>query len=173
MSTETKFCHQCTETKSLTKDFYFYKKKNTYAPVCKSCISVNTKKWQRKLSDSTNLNDIQNLTLYKIIQSSCSSAKARNMPFEISISSVRELYAKQQGKCYYTGTPMTLRSKGHINRDPFLISLDRIDSAQGYTLANTVLCCFGVNVLKGHHPETTLYSTLRTLYENCHTLGKC
>ena len=173
METITKLCPRCNEMKSLTDNFSFNKKQNTYASACKLCISANTKKWQKALAESTNPNDVLTNTFYKVLQASHSNAKSRKIPFALSLPTLRALYEKQQGKCYYTGTHMTLRTKDHLDRDPFLISLDRLNSADGYTPTNTVLCCWGVNALKGWHPETTLYSTLRTLYENCHALGKC
>lgn len=171
--TTTKLCPRCNETKSLTDDFSFNKKQNKYAFACKSCISTNTKKWQKALAESTNPDDILTNTFYKVLQTSHSNAKSRKIPFDLSLPILRALYTKQQGKCYYTGTPMTLRTKDHLDRDPFLISLDRLDSNQGYIPTNIVLCCWGANALKGWHPETTLYSTLKTLYENAHALNKC
>lgn len=32
--------------------------------------------------------------------------------------------------------------------NPRLISIDRIDSNKGYTVDNTVLCCYAVNLMK-------------------------
>lgn len=169
---ETKICSKCNNTKPI-EEFVLNKKSGNRLSICCQCNTTRTKQWQKKLSESSDPNDVLNHTFYKILQASHSNAKTNNIPFELSVPFMRELYAKQKGKCYYTGTPMTLRSNGHLDRDPFLISLDRFDSNNGYTTTNTVLCCWGVNALKGWHPETTLYSTLRTLYENCHALGKC
>ena len=92
--------------------------------------------------------------------------------FGLSLPILRSIYDQQQGKCYYTGVPMTLRSNGHLNRDPMLISMDRKNSNDGYTPTNTVLCCWGINALKGHHDELTLFTALKTLYEGAHSLGK-
>ena len=166
---ETKLCRKCNTEKS-TLDFSVYKGKIHSA--CKTCVSEITKKWQQKLFESANPEDILNSTFYRIRQSSASNAKSRKIPFELSLQDLRDIYQKQQGKCYYTGTPMTLRFNGHLNRDPLLISIDRLDSTQGYTHTNTVFCCWGINALKGYHPESTLYTTLKLFYENAVTLGK-
>jgi hypothetical protein len=169
METMTKLCSRCNETKSLKDDFSFNKKQNKYASACKSCMSTNTQKWLGNLEKTNPLES----TFYKMLMSSRSNAKSHNIPFALSLSLLRSLYAKQQGKCHYTNIPMTLRSKDHLNRDPFLISLDRINPDEGYTPTNTVLCCWSINALKGWHSEATLYTTLKTLYDNAHTLGKC
>ena len=169
---ETKQCTTCKDIKS-TNDFYFDKHDQRYHSSCKLCCKNRTNKWIKILSESTDPNDILKFTIYKILQSTRSNAKAKHIPCDINLESLTLLYNKQQGKCYYTGTPMSLRSNGHLDRDPLLISLDRLNSNEGYTLTNTVLCCWGSNALKGWHPETMLYNTLKTLYENCHALGKC
>ena len=172
MQEQTKMCSRCKHEKSIS-DFPMYKKSGKPMPKCKQCVSDCTKQWQTKLSESTNSEDILESTFYKILQSSRSNAVSRSIPYELSLPSLRALYEKQQGKCHYTGTPMTLRTNAHLDRDPLLISLDRLDSTQGYTLTNTVLCCWGINALKGYHPETTLYSTLKLFYDNAHALSKC
>jgi hypothetical protein len=172
MQEQTKICSQCKLEKS-TSDFPMYKKSGKPMPKCKRCVSNFTKQWQTKLSESNNPEDILESTFYKILQSSRSNAMSRNIPYELSLPVLRTLYTKQQGNCYYTNTPMTLRTKTHLDRDPLLISLDRLDSTQGYTPTNTVLCCWGINALKGYHPESTLYTTLKLFYNNAHAIGKC
>lgn len=169
---ETKLCSRCHNEK-LVGDFPFYKKSNKPMPKCKQCVSDCTKEWQHKLKNSTDPEDILTSTLYQILQSSRTNAKSRNIPFSLSLPILRSIYEKQQGHCYYTNTPMMLRSSNHINRDPLLISIDRLNSNEGYTPTNTVLCCWGINALKGYHPESTLYTTLKLFYENTHALDKC
>ena len=126
-----------------------------------------------KLSESTDPKNILDTTFYRMIQTTRSNAKTNKIPFELSLPIVRSIYNHQHGKCYYTGTPMTLRSNGHLNRDPLLISMDRKNSNEGYTPTNTVFCCWGINSLKGWHSESVLYTTLKLFYENAHSIGKC
>lgn len=79
-------------------------------------------------------------------------------------------YKKQNGKCYYTGVEMILMSK--IKQDPLLMSVDRVDSSKPYTKENVVLCCLGINQLKGSHSVDRLYQSLKLLSEGAKTLGK-
>jgi hypothetical protein len=61
---------------------------------------------------------------------------------------VSRQWDQQGGLCYYTGRPMSLET----GRDD-LVSLDRRDSAIGYTPGNAVLCCWAVNSMKGPRSE--------------------
>ena len=169
MSMETKYCKKCNMERPLD-EFSF--RNNKPMASCRKCVAKNTREWQKKLSESTVPTDMLENTFHKMLQATRSNAKTDNRPFELSLPILRSIYEKQQGKCYYTGTQMTLRSNGHLNRDPMLISMDRKDSSEGYTPTNTVLCCWGINALKGHHSESTLYVTLKTLYDSAHAIGK-
>lgn len=171
MDITTKSCSRCHQEKPLG-EFTFNKQRNTYAKMCKLCVSNNTREWQKKLFESNDPQEILDATFYKMLQTSRSGAKIRNILHILSLKNLRDIYQTQNGNCFYTGVPMTLRSNNHLDRDPLLISLDRRDSSIGYTPENTVLCCWGVNALKGQHSETTFYTTLKTFYESSLALGK-
>lgn len=166
---EKKQCRKCKIEKPLTD---FSTVKNKPVNICKPCASANAIEWQKKLSESTDPIALLDNTFYKILQTTRSNAKKDGRMFALSLPILRSIYNQQQGKCYYTGVHMTLRSNGHLNRDPMLISIDRKNSSDGYTPTNTVLCCWGINALKGHHDELTLFTALKTLYEGAHSLGK-
>ena len=141
-----KICNKCNIEKPVS-EFSFYNDKPLYS--CKQCQAAKTKKWLKKLSESTDPMDMLNDTFYKMLQATRSNAKTNHIPCELSLPILRAMYDKQKGKCYYTGVQMTLRSKGHLDRDPLLISFDRKNSDEGYTPTNTVLCCWGIHSLKG------------------------
>jgi len=73
-----------------------------------------------------------------------SKKKFPNSPI-ISWYDLIELHKKQQGKCFYTKLPYNLV---FTRENPKSMSIDRIDSSIGYTLENTVLCCWFVNCAK-------------------------
>jgi hypothetical protein len=39
-----------------------------------------------------------------------------------------------------------------FNKNPFQVSIDRIESSKGYTKNNTVLCCQSINYMKNDYP---------------------
>ncbi|MCM2417601.1 hypothetical protein [Streptomyces sp. RKAG293] len=58
------------------------------------------------------------------------------------------LWHWQGAACFYTGKPM-LTGYG-IGRNPYGVSIDRVDSSKGYVVGNVVLCCARVNSVKNN-----------------------
>lgn len=166
-----KLCLRCKDEKVLS-EFSFNKTNQNYSSYCKRCVSKNTRTWQKKLFESHDPADILEGTLYKISQSFHSNAKRRKIPYDLSMQDLRDIYNEQDGKCRYTGVSMKLHTDGTANRDPLLLSIDRLDSTAGYTKKNTVFCCWGCNALKGDHSVQTLYSTLTLFFNSAVTSGK-
>jgi len=80
-----------------------------------------------------------------IIQRSKNSTKRRNKHFECNITKefLIELYHKQDGSCAITRSPMT--NEHHCLEQ---ISVDRINSDEGYVIGNIQLLCRWVNLAK-------------------------
>lgn len=60
--------------------------------------------------------------------------------FDLIIDDMYQLYSKQNGLCYYSKIPMSLKSCSD-----WQMSLDRINDNIGYTKENSVLCCLEMN----------------------------
>lgn len=60
------------------------------------------------------------------------------------------LYEKQEGKCHYTGIKLVSQSQDSRKFD--LLSLDKKNPIDGYTIENVVFCCWGVNQMKRDLP---------------------
>ena len=69
-----------------------------------------------------------------------------------------ELFEKQKGKCYYSGVEMNQEGLRLSNA-----SLDRVDSAIGYTKDNVVLVCMGINFMKNKDAESDLRELLKQI----------
>ena len=72
-----------------------------------------------------------------------SKAKSRLKDSDISVDDLYEIYAKQDGKCFYFNIPMLLPKNF---KDPQSITIDRIDNSKSYTKDNVVLACYAANV---------------------------
>lgn len=71
-------------------------------------------------------------------------AAAKGLPCDIDPLWVVTQWYKQGGRCYFSGRPMVTTSGQR------LASLDRINSAKGYTTKNTVLVAVIVNTMKSN-----------------------
>ena len=87
------------------------------------------------------------------------SRKSRGLVSEITEAWVLEQYARQGGRCFYTGVQMVPSSN---RRDPFRPSLERRNSNLGYlaTEEQTVLVCLGANLAKSEASEETFRAWL-------------
>lgn len=77
------------------------------------------------------------------------NADLRNIPFEVTLEDLWEIYIKQDKKCPYTGIDLVLENKTTISRVPPNASLDRIDSKVGYKIGNIQWVYKPINVFKG------------------------
>lgn len=72
-----------------------------------------------------------------------SSAKKRGLAFSLGFDDLLSLIEKQKGLCAYTGKPLVFAPNSRAT-----ISVDRINSSQGYLLDNVVVCWQLVNLMK-------------------------
>jgi hypothetical protein len=76
--------------------------------------------------------------------------RGNNGAFELTAAQYVAKYRKQKGLCFYSDVPMNIMFISGYN--PYTISVDRILPDEGYTDANTVLCCLRVNRMKSDMP---------------------
>lgn len=83
----------------------------------------------------------------KLFTSIKNSARKRDIPFDITIEDMWELYVAQNKKCKYTNIPLELR----FTKDGKVIgtaSLDRINSSEGYSKGNIQWVHKDINLMK-------------------------
>ena len=88
-------------------------------------------------------------SLMRNIKNRC---KNKKIEYYITVEDLKELWDKQDGKCFYSGIKMNLplTSSGFSGKRLMEnCSVDRIDSNKLYRKDNIVLCCYGTNIGKG------------------------
>lgn len=170
-------CTRCKEEKLLS-EFYFKKTQNKFCSWCKSCCKEVASARHRGIVlrvEKSPEEYVLNCGLYRLdgnIRSGCYTKQRRGKQCEktLHIKDLRKLYHDQLGKCYYTGILMKVVSD--VKRDPYLMSLDRINPTRGYVEGNVVLCCLGMNWLKNTHSEDVLFNSLKDFYKGATAIGK-
>lgn len=86
--------------------------------------------------------------LYDLLESARHRAKKNNLPIDIDLEFLLELYEQQNKKCSLTGIEFELkRTEGEkVKYTPFGPSIDKIEHNKGYTKDNIRLVCVMVNL---------------------------
>ena len=86
-----------------------------------------------------------NGTLTIMLMQARRRATLRELEIDIDLPYVRYLYDKQEGRCLLTGLPFQVAQQSEYRANPFVPSIDRIDSTKGYTKQNTRLVLYAIN----------------------------
>ena len=142
------FCIKCQES-SPTQFYIGWKSK------CKKCVSELNKETykggeKRIRQERANRWRMSNPMHVRLLAAKTRSIK-KNIQFDLSLEFLIELWKKQNGLCYYTGLPMDLIQGGgkyDYAKNNNAVSIDRLNSNNGYTKDNVVLCRSCINSAK-------------------------
>lgn len=132
-------CFRCKKEFLATKEFFFghSQRSDGLHSWCKACCKAGG-----SLSRAKKYSTFEGRIPTFLI--SCKrSAASRNQEFSLTRQDFLDMWVTQEGLCVYTGYQMDLQAN-----TLYSVSVERIDSAKGYTPDNTVLCCNGVNRMK-------------------------
>lgn len=117
---------------------------------CKSCASKRT---ALKYPPPVNFKGLGGLSKTHFSSIKHGAVK-RNIPFDLTLEYLWELYENQHGCCALTGLPLVLVPEiknSNVNWDIITASVDRIDSSLGYTIGNVWWVHKEVNRLKNNY----------------------
>lgn len=83
------------------------------------------------------------------------NARKRGIPFSMTRWDFLGIVARSNGHCELTGIPFDT-SSGEWGRRPWMPSVDRADSAKGYTPENVRLVCYAANCAMNEWGESIL-----------------
>jgi hypothetical protein len=128
-----KVCCACHESKPLDDFHRWARSQDGRRARCKACISVQTKVYKKRTlqnSDHFVTEMISNVMFHD---------KAKSRSFDLDEACIKELYAKQAGRCHATLVPIFLK------QGAWQASIDRIDNTNGHTRDNVELSALEVN----------------------------
>jgi hypothetical protein len=141
-----KTCFKCKTSKSYDLFFRHAQTIDGYHSWCKDCCKEGNTKSRIKLNST-----IEGKSKV-FLQNAKKSAAKRKQEFALTIADVVKCWDDQLGICAYSGRKMTLES-GKIET----VSIERIDSAKGYTIENTILVCQAINRMKSDFSYEDFY----------------
>ena len=130
---EFAFCNKCKQWKPISK----FSIDNTFlhgnrGGLCRECKDCQRKRYYEQRN--------------KLFEDDSLALKYKNIFNDLNIDFLMYLWEKQKGLCALTGIPMTYKFyEGRVNTN---LSVDRIDSAKGYSKDNVQLVCMAANQMK-------------------------
>lgn len=92
-------------------------------------------------------------------------ATKRGIPFELTFDELIELMERAQGRCEISFIPFSDERWGSY-RKPWAMSIDRIDSREGYRKDNVRLVCVAVNFAMQDWGEDVLILIVQSMLEH-------
>ena len=129
MAENTKRCRKCGQEKPLSQFSPQRQCRDGVRGTCKTCASTFSKAWQK--SKKASLRGY----LDAVMVAARNRAKAANVPFDLSLDRMIELWETQQGRCAVSGLSFQ-RGKSKWFRNPYNPSHDRIVPSLGYVHEN-------------------------------------
>lgn len=126
---------------------------------CKECENAYRRGFEKALSNE----DAIIAKLKMLYFAAKARAKSKELDFDLTVESLKELWDSQEGKCAISSIPMTyIMTEG---RQHFNVSIDKINPNLGYTQNNIQLVCSAVNTMK-------YVLTMEELYMFCEAIIK-
>jgi hypothetical protein len=132
-----KTCFKCKTSKPFGLYFKHTQTTDGYHSWCKECCTAGNDRSRAKLNST-----IEGRAKV-FLQNARKSAVKRQQVFALTVDDIVKCWKQQAEICAYSGRQITLEA-GQLNT----VSIERIDSAIGYTLENTILVCQAINRMK-------------------------
>lgn len=148
-------CITCQQLKDLSEFF-----SNFRFIVQKQCIDC--------FNNMRNTN-AQQLFIKHVLSRSKASAKKRNLFFDLTEQQLHDMYEEQKGLCALSGRVIVVGYSRNpttnvMLKNPGNLSLDRIDSAGGYTKSNVQMTQLVCNLAKSDMSSEAFFNLCRDVY---------
>ena len=90
----------------------------------------------------------------------------KNIPFDLTVDYLIDLFNSQDGQCYYSGIDINIVKENESRvHDPFKMTLDCVDPRAGYVKDNVVWCAYCVNSMKQKMPLKKMLNVCELIYK--------
>jgi len=159
-------CNKCQKVKGI-KEFYYHRIRKKYMDSCKECNKKISIKYQhdRRLGNDAYKQIFMTRAAHIRRETKYVHSKLYNLPVADNLTDIlRDLWIKQEGKCYYTNEPMQL--SGYHEMVANAVTIDRQVPEKGYVEGNIVLCCSIINRMKQNATPEQLVSLCEKILQN-------
>ena len=162
MSPDEKRCSACGELRPLSEFLVDRSRSRNAGAYCKSCSNRKVVKWVKERRESS----LEDRVRYLFKSKRAYYAKPRDgrpfYAFKLSEEDILSLFHGQKGRCHYSGRELRFDDVDHDS----LMSIDRINNADGYTKLNVVFCCWRVNNMKHELDRTAFLEWVQMIARN-------
>ena len=137
------------------------KYRNCLNCTCKKCFKDIYGKNRRQVKESEALDKLLKIRLHDAQV----RAKKKNLYIDITLEYLKQLWNKQEGKCALTNFPMSYQ-QSNGKRNPYSLSIDKIDPNKGYEVGNVQFVCFAANMMKGELSLSELKKFCQAIIKN-------
>ncbi len=95
----------------------------------------------------------------------------KEIPFDLDIEYLKQLWEICGGICSMTGVPMLKISEEGHGKDPFVMSVDRIISEKGYTKGNVRLVCMWYNNARSNNDDKFTLEMFQRTIDHAYTIA--
>ena len=145
-----KTCFRCKKASPTSEFFRHHQTQDGLHSWCKTCCMEGNRRSRAKVNST-----IEGRAKI-FLQNARKSATKRDQPFCLEIDDIVECWRAQNAICAYSGRQMTLEA-GQLNT----VSIERIDSSEGYIPSNTILVCQAINRMKSDFGFEDFYDLCR------------
>ena len=184
---KTKVCPHCEKRKKIEKFPTATRRADGHGPWCKTCANTSQRDWysrnakkhkaqttaarqKRREAGSTYDRDYarqyrennagqMRFELSRRRADAVKRAKRKKLPISITLDELEELWVRQEGRCALTGWTMEVRGGGL--KDPYCLTIDRIEDTAGYVPGNVRLICWMANKAKSAWGENLFIQMCR------------
>lgn len=138
-------CARCKVWKA-ERMYYWYRTKGRLDPYCRKCKVVINRPKEKKRTEHKQVlrRDSIEFGFFEKCKDIRRRAVKKGLEFNLTPEYLLELWNAQNGKCYFSGMPMTYG----IERRGDTVSVDRVVPKHGYTIGNVVLASYTINIMK-------------------------